>query len=174
MFNVKTGSFELLRGSNEVGGIVQTLDQTMPPVALAMVDTKVRKVEDVEKIIEEISAKGRALTITFTDDVIMKYKERYIMGEIYKVLNKTRCVLSFIMVADWSKVGRFHMHGAFCVTDITKITGLRRKLSKYGFTKVVPITNSLRWANYCIKQYTQDGKDGIVIKQDNLLFIHKC
>jgi len=195
MFNLETGEFIIAKPPPTNGGIVHTLDNTMPPERSAVGNKEESQhgpqhgpphepqhgphhelhnsLKDVEDIIERMSVNGRAITITFREDIIIKYKEKYLMIDLYNLLGKTRCVLKYILVADWSVSGRFHLHGTIQVTDITKITNIRRKLNRYGMTKIGPINNTLIWADYCVKQYKKEGKHGVFVDETRLMYIYK-
>jgi len=109
--------------------------------------------------IEDIGAKGGlAFTITFTDQILFKFKEKYIESEINKMIRKTKGVIDHCFVSEFSATGRFHMHGAILFKEIKNVTNLRRKLSKFGITKVKAIDNSPGWAAYCTKSMAQPVK----------------
>jgi len=102
-----------------------------------------------------------AITLTFTDDYLFKYNEHYLMVDVRKTLSKLKNVVTFVLVNDYSKAGRFHLHGTIVFKSLVSITHVRRVLSKYGITKVKPIDNIAKWAKYCTEQFSPDGKDGV-------------
>lgn len=116
---------------------------------------------------------SHAVTITFTDDYLFKYKERYLMNEIEDLLKKTRGLTSYVFVNDRSSSGRFHLHGVVKFKDLKVITNLRRKLSQYGITKVKQIDNDEKWCGYMIEQYTVAGKHNIKCDVKDIMYIIK-
>lgn len=106
----------------------------------------------MENRIEAIAAKGgTAFTVTFTDSYLNKYKDKYLENEIRQLTKKTKGVTDFEFVAEYSKVGRFHMHGVVLVKDVKVLANLRRKYGKFGICKVKAINNTQGWAEYCVK-----------------------
>lgn len=104
---------------------------------------------------EELGAKGaRAYTVTFRDEFLNKFKEAYLEHEIRMITKKTRGVIDFEYVGEYSKTGRFHMHGAVLVKDVKVLANLNRKYSKYGICKCKYIDDSVGWADYCLKSRT--------------------
>lgn len=164
MFNIETGEFERIKKSTVAGSGNNILDK---------ITASGHSAKEVLDLMEIMGRDGRAITITFDDYTLMKYTEKYLMVDIENIMKKTRCVLKYTLVADWSKVGRFHLHGVIIFTDITKIQGLRRKLAKHGRTKVVVITDSVGWSEYCMKQYSDEGKKGVIIPEEKLKYIIK-
>jgi len=102
--------------------------------------------------IERIGSKGGlAFTITFTDQILFKFREKYIESEVNKIIKKTKGVIDHCFISEYSATGRFHMHGTILFKEVKNSTNLRRKLSKFGITKVKAIDNSPGWAAYCTK-----------------------
>lgn len=107
--------------------------------------------------IEAIGAKGgRAFTVTFKDEYLNKYKETYLEQQIRTLTKKTKGVLDFEYVSEYSKTGRFHLHGCVLVQDIKVLASLRRKYSKFGICKVKVVDNSVGWATYCLKDRVKE------------------
>lgn len=115
-----------------------------------------------------------ALTITFRDDIRFKYKELYLANAIKRLIDKTKGVIDYEFVSDWSKTDVFHMHGTIEVNKQSVITNVRRKLhNQFGMTKVKLIDNSERWVDYVLSQYSDTGKKGVKIDIKDIIVIHK-
>lgn len=77
-----------------------------------------------------------------------------------------------MLISDESINGRFHFHGVIEFDNIQAVETLRRKLTKtYGKTKVKAIDDTVKWANYCTAQYTEDGKKGVHLKMKKAIVI---
>lgn len=114
----------------------------------------------LHKHLEELGAKGaRAYTVTFKDDFLNKYKEAYLEHEARMLTKRTRGVLDFEYVGEYSKTGRFHMHGAVLVKDVKVLANLNRKYSKYGISKCKCITDTVGWADYCVKSLNTSSQN---------------
>lgn len=113
----------------------------------------------LQRHLEELGAKGaRAYTVTFKDDLLNKYRRAYLEHEVRMMTKRTRGVIDFEYVGEYSKTGRFHMHGAVLVKDVKVLANLNRKYSKYGICKCKCITNSVGWAEYCLKSRIPEPK----------------
>lgn len=131
-----------------------------------------KPIEWVKSVAHRLCDGGaHALTVTFTDTYLFKYKERYLLSEVGKVMKGTRGVIGYILCNDISKSGRFHLHGVVKFKDIKVITNLRRKLSTFGISKVKVIDNSPKWVDYMTQQFTPEGKQGIKIPIEGLLYL---
>lgn len=123
-----------------------SLDAIMAPVA-----SKTGKVQQQEHI-ESLGAKGaRAYTVTFNDRMLNMYKEDYLEKEINRLTKMTKGVIDHEFISEYSKTGRFHMHGAVLTKDVKTLANLNRKYGKFGICKCKVITNSVGWAKYCDK-----------------------
>lgn len=94
---------------------------------------------------------GHAFTVTFVDSYLNKYRESYLKRMVDSKVKKTRGVVDSLFVAEYSKAGRFHLHGCVLVKDIRVISNVRRKMCKYGICKVKYIDDAQGWAAYCVK-----------------------
>lgn len=125
-----------------------------------------------DKILEIGSVKGLqpiAVSVSFTDDNLLKYNEFYLLNKLEKVLNGTKNVIQYCMVVDYSKVGRFHLHGILTLNDVLKSQYLKNKITKEcGNVKFKPCDNVLGWAEYCLKMYTAEGKKGVFDKPKHM------
>lgn len=132
--------------------------------------------ENVDKLQDKIekyaSEGGRAYTITFTDILLNKYKDRYLMLQVEKMIKRTKNVLKYVFIKDLSATGRFHLHGVILAKRIEVYEIVRKKMSKnFGICKVKFVDNTQKWADYCGQQYTKEGKKDIVLKEDDLMYI---
>lgn len=106
----------------------------------------------LEERIERMGAiGGKAITITFTNKWILKYNERYLLNQVETLTKKTRYVVDHVYVPEHSKIGRFHIHGIFYVTNIRGVTNLLKKLDQFGKITIKTIDDSPKWAKYCVK-----------------------
>lgn len=113
-----------------------------------------------------------AVTISFRDEVLFKYNEHYMMNLVEKDLKSTKNVLRYCMIVDYSKVGRFHMHGVVLLQNVLKSQYLKNKLTKScGNVKFKNIDNSVKWADYCVELYTKDGKKGMHVKEKHMKYL---
>lgn len=139
-----------------------------------IVDRK-RSVGDYDTVkskLERVGCKGcHALTVTFTDQCLLKYREEYLEKELNKILLGVRALSQFILVRDYSSSGRMHYHGIIDITNIKSITNLRRRLKVFGITKVKLIDDNPKWVLYCIGQYTRQGKNGVVLSGEDISYI---
>lgn len=127
----------------------------------------------LQVIRDKIGKLPHAITVTFTDDQLYRNTERYLCDEVNKVFKSVRHVQQYILISDISCTGRFHLHGAMSIYNIHAITTLRRKLSRFGITKVKLIDNTVKWSNYCVEQYTEQGKKNIKIPIKAIKIIEK-
>lgn len=114
------------------------------------------------------SISGHAMTITFIDRLLFKYKVEFLVRELERIHKKTKGVLKYMYVSDISKNGRLHFHGTVEFQDVKYIVNLRRKLSKFGITKCKVIDDVPGWCHYCVKQYTEKGKEGVKLKLEDM------
>lgn len=113
-----------------------------------------------------------AVTISFRDEVLFKYNEHYMVNMVDKILKGTKNVLRYCMVVDYSKVGRFHMHGVILLHDILKSQYVKNKITKEcGNVKFKNIDNAVKWSDYCVELYTKEGKKGMIVKPKHLKYI---
>nr|UOF83113.1 rep protein [Cressdnaviricota sp.] len=125
--------------------------------------------DNIEKLASSTDVKCLAYTQSFKEDQILMYNEDYMTREVDKAISKCRNVMKYTMVADWSPTGRFHMHGVIIFNDIVKILSFQKKMiSKFGNIKLKTIDNSIKWANYCVQVYKDEGKDGVRVNIKNL------
>lgn len=126
------------------------------------------KLKQISRVLNECSV---AITITIRDNMLMKYKERYMIGLMGYIAERTRGVERYCFVNDYSETGRFHVHGGLSVKNVHVTEILRKKFVKtFGFVKVKIIDNVPKWAEYCVQQYSDDGKNGVVIDTDLILY----
>lgn len=145
------------RGQNN-----NSLDVIMAPKPIGWVHTEATRLCD---------GGAHAVTVTFTDDYLFKYTQRYLITEVSKSIKATRGVISYILCNDISKTGRFHLHGVIKFKSLNVITNLRRKLSVYGISKVKQIDNVPKWTDYMIQQFLPEGKNGIKCQEKEMLYI---
>lgn len=107
-----------------------------------------------------------AITITFIDHVLSKYKRTYLRQLIREIIKKTRNIYRIILIPELSKVGRFHYHGVVKCRDINVINRLKLKLSILGICQVKCIDNTMKWAHYCVKSY--DHNDCIYTRESHV------
>lgn len=151
--------------AQSIGGNNTILDTIIAPNA----QERVQAAKDIIR-----SMDGFAITITFTDRMLFEYREKALLVAIYNRLNKIRNILQFCFVSDWSRNGRFHLHGTIKLKDFTKIQYIKNKLRPItGIVKAVLITNTNIWADYCVQQYTEEGKKDIKILADKALIIRR-
>lgn len=131
---------------------------------------KLNGTQEYKLIADEIG--GHALTITFKDSILFQYKETYLIAEVNKIFKKTKGIKRYCFINDYSNTGRFHLHGVIKVDDLSWILKLRRKLNKFGITKVKLIDNLPKWNKYCIEQYTPQGKHNVIVSLKKLMIIH--
>lgn len=110
-----------------------------------------------------------ALTVTFTDSNLFKYKEQYLVQQVKQCIKRTRGIVRYCLIKDVSRTGRFHLHGSIQTSNVNAIANLRRKLSQFGITKAKVIDNVDRWTEYCTLQYTEQGKDGVKLKKEDFV-----
>lgn len=137
------------------GGNVKTLDDIIPPQA------KVGSAEwqlDQQRMLMQLAADGgRAYTITFTDHNLWKYKEQFLYDTVEILLKKTKGVLRWCLIPEYSETGRYHMHGVILCNTLQSHSRIQRKLRRnFGIIQIKCIDNSRRWMLYCMKQYNDD------------------
>lgn len=133
-------------------------------VGFAQVERPESDQAKISEILKTMADCPIAITITFRDVDLMKYKESYLICQAGRLIRKTRGVERYCIVSDYSAVGRFHLHGAIRVKNCHVTEILRKKITKaFGFCKMKLIDNVEKWSNYCIEQYLDDGKRGVKI-----------
>lgn len=141
MFN-ETGQFVSNLNKIQVGHNYNSLDVIMPE----------KRMDWVHTMIEHIGAQGgRAITVTFTDAYLNKYKEDYLMIKVNEIIKKTKGVIDHILQSEYSQAGRFHLHGVVYCKDLKSLGQVRRKMSLFGICKIKTIDNTVKWADYCTK-----------------------
>lgn len=151
-----------------------TLDVIMPG------NPPISQEKDVTSLLTELedkleflgSAGGFALTITFKDYILSKFKRDALIGFIREMLSRKKDIQGAILISDYSDTGRFHLHGVVRVKNLHTIENIRKQCYRdFGITKAKIIDNSVKWAEYCTQQYTDDGKDGVKISTNKLKYI---
>lgn len=154
-----------VKGSNKAL-VPESLGGTKAKGCTCTIDTLY---DNIEKLGSSTDVKCLAYTQSFKEDQIMMYNEDYMTREVDKAIGRTKNVLKYIMVADWSPTGRFHMHGVIVFNDIVQILSFQKKMvTKFGNIKLKTIDNSVKWANYCVAIYKEEGKDGVHVNIKNL------
>lgn len=86
------------------------------------------------------------VTITFTDKWIIPYKIEYIQMKLHEFLHRWQNVADYIMIQDYSHVGRIHYHGILEMKQIDKFERLIINLRKtFGRVECKQITY---WESY--------------------------
>lgn len=110
------------------------------------------------------------ITITFKDSTLRIYKDEYMFTQIMKYLKK-KPYLKCGLVADYSKTGRFHLHGIIEFQDITKVKTIKNYFSRtYGQIHINRISFYDSYVKYCIGQYDKDHEKYM----DNLHLNNDC
>lgn len=148
----------------EEGRNVETLDDIMPRKEDDDGIIRRREWKDIERSlganIESVKDRieligtdgGRAFTVTFTDKLLRTFKPAFLYQSVIQQIKKTRGVVDFEFVGEYSDIGRYHMHGVISVKEVKVLATLNRKLRKYGILKIKMVTNTVGWAEYCTKQ----------------------
>lgn len=95
---------------------------------------------------------GRAFTITFTDKLLRTFRPEYLYTIATTEVKKTRGVIDYEFVGEYSDTGRYHLHGVISTNDVKVLATLNRKLRKFGILKIKMVNNTTGWADYCTKQ----------------------
>lgn len=96
--------------------------------------------------------KGLAYTITYTDNNLAKYRQRYLIEYTYKMIRSSKGYKLCQLIPEYSETGRLHMHGVIKMGTTANHATLQRKLRKeFGIIKVKTMTDTNRWMEYCYK-----------------------
>jgi len=114
-------------------------------------------VNEEKKVISSIGADGgRAYTVTFTDHNLKMYKDQYLYDMVEMIMKKTKGVVKYKMIGEYSETGRYHLHGVVLCNTLQQHGNLQRKLRRtFGIVKVKVIDNTPKWAEYCVKSYAK-------------------
>lgn len=95
------------------------------------------------------------LTISFKESVLNTYTEGYIKKLVKQVLPKR---FRIFLLADYSTVGRFHLHGVIKPLNGTKgMDYFKRKLTRlFGRTELKPLNSRYTWLCYITKYYYEN------------------
>lgn len=133
-------------------------------------------VEALRSRCEQLAHCGHACTITFTDFQLAKYREEYLAREVDQCLRKIKKLEQYIFIADWSVTGRFHFHGMVQVKDLRVLQYLKSRLQRKGLAGIIKhklIDNLPLWIEYMLKQYTPEGKNGVICKVKKIITMIK-
>jgi len=94
------------------------------------------------------------VTITFTDKWIIPYKNEYIQVKLNEFLHRWCKVADYIMIQDYSHVGRLHYHGILEMKQIDKFERLIINMRKtFGRVECKQISFWESYLKYMIKIY---------------------
>lgn len=97
------------------------------------------------------------ITITFKEHLLRMYKYEYLIILIRKYLLKHQVNCKAVLISDWSKTGRFHLHGIIEMRErkADKLKTIQNYLSRtFGRIMIRTVTYWDSYMDYIVGQYT--------------------